>query len=144
METTSSEDVLDVSTVSLAKKLAELRGKKQVLDAQVNEVDAEIDQVKLDLTTRMEETGMRKFQVAGLGTFYLQASFYPKIVGDKDELIAWLDNGGASEIAPRTVSVTRLREFYEERLEKDLPVPPINLVDATSQVSVRFRQSKGK
>jgi hypothetical protein len=89
----------------------------------------------------MEELGLGNFKLEGHGTFYLATSFYPTVL-DSEKMIDWLDKNGQSGIAPRTIHKTAFKEFYQERVEKDLPLPPSELVDAHSETAVRLRSSK--
>jgi hypothetical protein len=137
METTMTSDV---RSTELARKMYQLRLKKQEIENKVKDIDAELDQVKLELTKIMEDLGVQKFALDGIGTFYLAVNVYPKILDD-NQLISWLDANNLSTIAPRKVHVPSLREMFEQRLQDDQPVPT-NLVDMTPQTSVRLRASK--
>lgn len=138
METTQTSSV---RSTELARKMYELRQKKAALEAQVKEIDAGLDQVRFELTTIMVELEMQKFQLEGIGTFYLSTNIYPKIP-NQETMIAWLDKEGLAALAPRKVHVPSLKEMIEERMEKDLPVPGPELVEMTPETSVRLRASK--
>lgn len=130
----------DSRSTELAKKMYELRTKKADLDAQANALEAELDQVRAELTAIMTDLGVQKFALDGIGTFYLSTAIYPKLL-NPEALISWLDNTGRSDIAPRKVHTPSLKEFIEERMEKDLPVPTADMLDMTPETSVRLRVS---
>ena len=91
----------------------------------------------------MEDLGIQKFGLDGMGTFYLSTNIYPKIA-DTDRMIDWLDEHGKANLAPRKVHIPSLREMVETNMKEDLPVPSSDLLDMTPQVSVRLRVSKIK
>lgn len=140
METTTKADS---RSTELAKKMYQLRNEKQLLEAQVKEKDAELDQIRLELTTIMTEVGIQKFALDGIGTFYLSTNIYPKLP-NPEALIEWLDSNGKPEIAPRKIHIPSLKELVEIRMEQDLPIPGPELLDMTPETSVRLRVSSGK
>lgn len=142
MEMKSEEPVaLSSEAIQLARKYAEICTKKDELNKQLDDLKAEQDMVAVDLKNKMEEIGLQKFGLEGIGTYYLQTSFYPKIL-DQDVIIDWLDKNNLSTIAPRTVKGPAFKEMYQERMEKDLPLPPAAAVDAHSETGVRLRRVK--
>ena len=130
----------DSRSTELAKKMYELRTKKADIEAQVNAIDAELDQVRNELTTIMTDLGVQKFALEGIGTFYLSTAIYPKLL-NPEALIQWLDSNGLQGVAPRKVHTASLREAIEDRMEKDLPVPTSDMLDMTPETSVRLRVS---
>lgn len=130
---------LSSQTVEYAKKYASLKHQKDQLDLQVKDIEAEMDLINIEMVRTMEEVGMQRFALDGIGTFYLATNFYPKIVGDSAKVIAWLDAQGANTVAPRKINIPALRELIEERMEKDQPVPPADLVESHSETKVRLR-----
>lgn len=143
MEVTSnlplSQDVLQY-----ANRYHEIREKKRELEAQVADLDAERDQLAELIKKTMDELNLQKFNLKNIGTFYLATSVFPKVVGDPDKVIAWLDEQGAGNIAPRTISKPAFKEMYQDRLDKDLPVPPADLVEMTTDIGLRLRGEKAK
>lgn len=141
METSETPISLDSRSTELAKRMFELRSQKAALELEVNELDSQLDQVKAELTQIMQDLGVQKFGLNGIGTFYLATSIFPKIL-DNDQMIQWLDNNNRGDIAPRKIHSPSLREMMEGNLEKDLPIPPVTLVEMTTDVSVRLRLAK--
>ena len=143
METKSEvkEGALSSEAVQLAKKYASLQATKKELEAQKKDVEAEMDQVNAVLKDKMVEMELQNFKLEGLGTFYLQTSFYPKVV-DREKLIAWLDERQLSTTAPRTVHLPSLREIYQDRAEHDQDLPTAEMVEAHSSTDVRLRAAK--
>lgn len=141
METTEPPKVLNSETTELAKKYADVCKREKAIKAQRDDIKAEKDMVAVELTKKMQEIEMSNFKLEGLGTFYLATSFYPTIL-DQEKMIDWLDKQGQTSLAPRTIQKTAFKEFYQERVEKDLPLPPAELVDAHSETGVRLRGAK--
>ncbi len=133
---------LSSEAVQLGQKYFEIRNKKAELEKQINDLDAERDMIANQLKKIMEDVGMQRFNLKEIGTFYLQASFYPKIVGDPVKVIAWLDEQGFGDVAPRTIKGPAFKEMYKNNVENDKPLPPPDLVEAFTDVGVRLRASK--
>lgn len=134
--------VLSSEAVKLARRYHEIREQVRGLEKQINDMDAEKDQVAIALKKIMEDVGMQRFNLTGIGTFYLQASFYPKVIGDSVKVIEWLDAQGVGNVAPRTIQKTAFKEFYQDAVENDKPVPPADLVEAHTEVGLRLRGAK--
>lgn len=142
MEMKSEEPIaLTSEATQLAKQYHAGRQRKDELTKQLDDVKAELDMIGEDLTKKMEELGLQTFKLEGLGTYYLQTSFYPKVL-DAEKVIDWLDKNGQSNIAPRTIKGPAFKEFYQERVEHDQPIPPPDLVEASSNTGVRLRRAK--
>lgn len=136
------EPTVNTSLIELARAFGDLQKKKVVLEEQLKDIHAEQDMIEEKLRSQMENDEMTKFAIDGYGTFYLSTKFYPKVVGDPTQVIQWLDENGASTIAPRKVNLPSLREFCEERMEKDLPMPPRTLIETSTTTSVVLRKTK--
>lgn len=140
MEQNTEPQTLSSETISLAKKYAVNKKKREEAKKVIDDLKAEQDMIGVELTKKMEEIGLSNFKLLE-GTFYLATSFYPTVV-DAERMIDWLDKQGQTSIAPRTINKTAFKEFYQERVEKDLPLPPAELVDAHSETGVRLRGAK--
>lgn len=134
-------EVLNSETTQFARKYFELKVKKDKLDQQVTDIEAEIDMVRTELTTKMEDIGLQTFKLEKMGTFYLQTTFMPKVLND-EKMIDWLDKHNQTNIAPRTIKKAALKEYWQEAMEKDHPIPPADLAEAYSETKVRLRKAK--
>lgn len=143
METTQTTVQNESRATFLARQMYALRQAKAELETLVKAKDAELDQVRHELTDIMTETGVQKFALEGMGTFYLSTAIYPKLP-NMEGLIQWLDKEGKGELAPRKVHVPSLKEFIEDRMEHDLPIPGPDLVEMTPETSVRLRMATNK
>lgn len=136
------EPIVNSSVMDLARAFGDLKKKEAELEQQLKDIQAEQDMIEDKLRMQMEGEEMTKFSMEGYGTFYLSTKFYPKVVGDPEKVVKWLDENGASTIAPRKVNLPSLREFFEERMEKDLPLPPTSLIETSNVTSVVLRKTK--
>lgn len=131
--------------VDLARKYAEAKRAIDALEKELEPVKALRDQLADSLKVEMEREEMQKFALTGIGTFFISSRFYPKVVGDEAKAIEWLDNQGADVgwgVAPRKVDKTRLSEYIKDRLENDMPLPPAELFESTSQTYVKMLKAK--
>ena len=131
--------------MDLARKYAEAKRSIDALEKELEPVKALRDQLADSLKTEMEREEMQKFQITGVGTFFLSSRFFPKVVGDEARAIEWLDSLGqdvGQGVAPRTVSKTRLAELLKDRMENDEPMPPTDVIDSSTQVYVKMLKAK--
>src|ERR1035437_6731684 len=82
----------DDKIVSLGRKLFALKDDKAHLETQLSEVN---DQIKtlatVELAKLMEDAGVEKTTLAGLGTIYLSQVFYASVpANDKPQLFEWM------------------------------------------------------
>lgn len=134
--------VLNSKIVDLARRYFNVRVQVDQLKKEIKELGAERDQLADALKSQMELEELTKFSLSELGTFFLQSMFFPKVVGDPDKAIEWLDENGAGMIAPRSVDNKRLKEFIEERLANDGALPPAELISSSSIISVKMIKAK--
>lgn len=136
---------LSPMVLDLARKYAEAKKGIEALEKELEPIKALKDQLQESLKNEMEREEMQKFQINGVGTFFLSSRFFPKVVGDEVKAIEWLDAQGedvGQGVAPRTVSKTRLAEYIKDRLENDQPLPPTDLIESSTQVFVKMLKAK--
>ena len=129
----------------LAKRYAAISARVREADDVLKELKAEKDQIAGTLKEEMERLELQKFQLAGLGTFFIQSMFFPKVVGDPAQAIAWLDAQGpdvGQGIAPRTVSGSRLKDYLKDLIENDQPLPPTDVIESSSITYVKMLKAK--
>ncbi len=133
------DDGTDRELGDLARKLASVKRWREELADKDRDASAEERMIKGRLRELMERREMTRFHVSGVGLVYSQNLYFPKVVGDPAAVTAWLDAEGATDVAPRTIKVDRLRELLQEREENDRPLPPPDLVEVQRGREVRFR-----
>ena len=132
-------DGADEELETLARKMQKVRSSKDDLNHQLDDVKAEEAMIKARLKDLMERREMTKFHVKGVGLVYFQTGIYPKVQGDPTDLVKWLDEHEGTDVAPRTISKDRLKEYFEGRLADDKEVPPSDMVEMRTGQEVRFR-----
>lgn len=116
--------------IALAKKMAKVRAKKDKLDDELKEINAEYDVLRIELMpTLMEDRGLGNFVVKGLGRVQVAADIFCSIKGgqqeamfewargenpDKEDLSGWIKE----KIEPST-----LKAAIKDRLKTGKPVP---------------------
>lgn len=135
----SESPTLEVS--DLAKRLIVVRQKRQELEREVDAQKGEEDQIKEALRGHMERLELRNFKMMDGSTIYLEAKFYLKFE-DSAKVIEWLDSEKLGDVAPRTVNRARLNDTYKDRTAEDKPLPPPEIMEATSLVTVKVRSPR--
>lgn len=128
--------------VEMSKKLRELTDRKRELEADLKEVNGEIQAVKTTLTEMLEAADMQSVKIPEVGTVYLAPILYVKENKDKhDELISWLDSNKLGDLAPRKINYMTLQALYKERLQNNLSLPPADTVEVKSGMEARLRKA---
>lgn len=131
-------------TGKLALKAQELAK----LDLEISSFTEQLDQLKerkakveADLFELMQVEDMVRFSVDQVGTVYLRTTFYPKVTGDPEKAIEYLDSLGFPEVSPRTVNSARLRELIMTRQENNEKPLPEDLFQAVPITKVKILKS---
>jgi len=104
---------------TLADELKQLRDKKDDLNAELKDVNAQIDAVDYKLSEMMAETETQNFTRAGT-MYYLTTTVHASAVsGAKDELYSALKDNGYGSLVSETVNANSLRAFVRERMEEN-------------------------
>ena len=127
----------------MADKLKAAKGRKKELDAQVKEVNAEIESLDLSLSDAMAEAELDRFSRNG-ATFYLNTRLFASpAAGRKDDLMQILKDQGYGSIVVETVNANTLASFVKEQMAANEDVIPGWLSDVVStfeKVSVGVRK----
>lgn len=99
----------------MADRLKAAKEHKKELDAQVKEVNAEIEQLDLALSDAMAEQEVERFSRNG-STFYLNTRLFASpVAGRKDELMQTLKDNGYGSLVVETVNANTLASFVKEQ-----------------------------
>ena len=111
--------------VELGRKLFALKEDKADLEEQLSAVNDEIKTLAtVDLAKLMEESGVEKTTLAGLGTIYLSQDFFASVnKDDRPKLYEWMRGNGYGDIIVDWVFPQTLTAFAKELTEKNLPLP---------------------
>lgn len=127
----------------MADKLKTAKDRKKELDAQVKEVNAEIESLDLALSDAMAEAELDRFSRNG-STFYLNTRLFASpAAGRKDDLMQVLKDQGYGSIVVETVNANTLASFVKEQMAANEDVIPEWLSDVVStfeKVSVGVRK----
>lgn len=127
----------------MADKLKAAKDRKKELDAQIKDVNAEIDSLDLALSDAMAEAELERFSRNG-STFYLNTRLFASpAAGRKDDLMQTLKDQGYGSIVVETVNANTLASFVKEQMAANKDVLPEWLSDVVStfeKVSVGVRK----
>lgn len=127
----------------MADKLKAAKDRKKELDAQVKDVNEEIESLDLALADAMAETELDRFSRNG-STFYLNTRLFASpAAGRKDDLMQTLKDQGYGSIVVETVNANTLASFVKEQMAANEDVLPEWLSDVVStfeKVSVGVRK----
>lgn len=133
-----------MTTGKLAQKAQEL----SEINLKINSFTEQLDQLKelrakieTDLFELMQVEDVVRFSVDNIGTVYLRTTFYPKVTGDPEKAIDYLDSLGYPEVSPRTVNPARLREVIMTRQENNETPLPEDLFQAVPVTKVKILKS---
>ena len=128
----------------MADKLKAAKDRKKELDAQIKDVNAEIDSLDLALSDAMAEAELERFSRNG-STFYLNTRLFASpAAGRKDDLMQTLKDQGYGSIVVETVNANTLASFCKEQLaahEDELPAWLDHVVSTFEKVTVGVRKA---
>ena len=127
----------------MADRLKAAKEHKKELDAQVKEVNAEIEQLDLALSDAMAEQEVERFSRNG-STFYLNTRLFASpAAGRKDELMQTLKDNGYGSLVVETVNANTLASFVKEQKAAngdEIPEWLAGVVSAYEKVTVGVRK----
>ena len=127
----------------MADKLKAAKEHKKELDAQVKEVNVEIEQLDLALSDAMAEQEVERFSRNG-STFYLNTRLFASpAAGRKDELMQTLKDNGYGSLVVETVNANTLASFVKEQKAAngdEIPEWLAGVVSAYEKVTVGVRK----
>ena len=127
----------------MADRLKAAKEHKKELDAQVKEVNAEIEQLDLALSDAMAEQEVERFSRNG-STFYLNTRLFASpAAGRKDELMQTFKDNGYGSLVVETVNANTLASFVkEQKAANGDEIPPwlAGVVSAYEKVTVGVRK----
>lgn len=128
----------------LADELRRLRDLRAELDAQVKDVNAQIDATDYRLSELMAETETQNFTRAGT-MFCLTTKTRASAVADsKDTLYTALREQGYGDLVYETVNANSLSSFVKEQMEENgdaLPAWLLGLVNVFDKTTVGVRKA---
>jgi predicted nuclease with TOPRIM domain len=129
----------------LAEKLKSLRDEKSEAEAQLKEINAQIDETDYRLSELMAETETQNFTRAGTMFCLTTKTRVSAVAGSKEELYAALREQGYGDLVYETVNANSLSSFVKEQIGENEDVLPdwLNgLVNVFEKTTVGVRKAK--
>lgn len=113
----------DLPLVELVRAMNVLRANKEAREEDLKEINAAYDVLRLELIpAKMEEEGIERITVEGVGRVSLTADLYVSI-RDKTGFFDWLKKNKLGDLIRPQVPSSTLKAFVKGRLIKGTPVP---------------------
>ena len=131
----------------LADELKALRDRKDALEAELKQVNMDIDNVDWHLSTLMAETETQNFTRAGTMFCLTTKTRASATEGMKDELFAALRSEGFGDLIYETVNANSLSAFVKEQIAESgdtLPGWLDGLVNVFEKTTVGVRKAGGR
>lgn len=122
----------------IAQKLHTLRQKKEEIQDTLKLVQKELDQVESELISDLQQAGLNRVDVDGIGSFSLATRRFYKIT-DREAIYQFLVDRDSTDLL--TVNHQTLNAYIKELKNQegeDFDVPG---VDFTSDVQIRVRKA---
>ncbi len=115
----------DDKIVAMGRKLFARKDNKAKLEAELTLVNDQIKELAtVELAKLMEDAGVEKTTLAGLGTIYLSQDFFASVnKDDRPALYEWMRANGHGDIITDWVFPQTLTAFCKEMVGKNLPLP---------------------
>ncbi|MDL2310358.1 hypothetical protein LJC13_00095 [Peptostreptococcaceae bacterium OttesenSCG-928-C18] len=129
----------------LAEKLKSLRDDKSEAEAQLKEINAQIDETDYRLSELMAETETQNFTRSGTMFCLTTKTRASAVAGSKEELYAALREQGYGDLVYETVNANSLSSFVKEQIGENEDVLPdwLNgLVNVFEKTTVGVRKAK--
>jgi len=129
----------------LADKLKALRDQKDALEAELKQVNMDIENADWHLSTLMAETETQNFTRAGTMFCLTTKTHASATEGRKDELYAALRAEGYGDLVYETVNANSLSAFVKEQIaESDDALPQwlSGLVNVFEKITVGVRKAR--
>lgn len=129
----------------LAEKLKSLRDEKSEAEAQLKEINAQIDETDYRLSELMAESETQNFTRAGTMFCLTTKTRASAVAGSKEELYAALREQGYGDLVYETVNANSLSSFVKEQIGENEDILPdwLNgLVNVFEKTTVGVHKAK--
>jgi hypothetical protein len=111
----------------LGRELFDLKKKKADLEGQVEDTNKAILEIaQRKLPKAMEDAGIAKITLEGLGLIYLSNEFYVNVnKDDRDALYKWMRDKGHGDLVQSYVFPQTLTAFCKEQMERNVSLPEV-------------------
>ena len=128
----------------LAEKLKSLRDEKSEAEAELKEINAQIDETDYRLSELMAESETQNFTRAGTMFCLTTKTRASAVAGSKEDLYAALREQGFGDLVYETVNANSLSSFVKEQIgenEDELPDWLDGLVNVFEKTTVGVRKA---
>lgn len=134
----------DETMFELAEKLKALRDQKTETEADLKEINAQIDETDYRLSELMAESETQNFTRSGTMFCLTTKTRASAVAGSKEDLFAALRGQGYGDLVYETVNANSLSSFVKERIEENedaLPDWLTGLVNVFEKTTVGVRKA---
>lgn len=107
------------------KQLREIKDRKDLLEAELKEVNGEIRRLSEQVIPEMmDDQDIEKLTVEGVGTCYLSTKIYANVKAEnKEQFYSWLTENGHGDLIREHVFPASLNAFAKEQLQEGKALP---------------------
>lgn len=124
----------------LAEKFFTLRDRKDTINAELKDINSQLDDIEKELVVVMENENLQNFKDDRFGTLYLREEVYARVESE-DKFFPWLRDRGMADVIKYTVHAKTLSGIVKELNEKGESVP--EGVVAQFITKLGYRKAKG-
>jgi len=123
---------------ALVSKYAELASKRRKLDAEVNQLKAQLAALEETLVEGFAQAGIQNVKTAAGQTVYLNREIFAKLVGDPKKARTALRRAGLGDFIKEAISSQTLRAWVRE-MDEAIPKGLQPYIDVTEVFRIRMR-----
>lgn len=122
----------------LCRQMKMVQARKEELEAQLKEANAEFDVLRLEvIPQRCEDEGIESMKIEGVGRLSLTGDLYVSVkAGQQVSFFGWLRRERLGDLIKPGVNASTLRAFTKERLKHGKPVPEFLNVTPYTRASI--------
>lgn len=115
----------DLPLVELVHEMANIRAKKDSLEAALKEMNEEFDFLRITkIPTVMNDEGVDRISVSGVGRVSLTADLHVSVKADRKEAFyEWLRDNGRADLIAETVNASTLKATVKNMYKTGEQVP---------------------
>lgn len=115
----------NMSLVDLVHAMSTMQGRKEVLEDQLKIVNKEFDFLRITkIPTKMEEDGVDRINVTGIGRVSLTADMHVSVKADqKPEFFVWLRDNGRGDLLQENINPSTLKAAVKKMFREGEEVP---------------------
>ena len=115
----------DLSLVDLVHAMSTMQSRKEALEDQLKIVNKEFDFLRITkIPTKMEEDGVDRINVTGIGRVSLTADMHVSVKADqKSEFFTWLRDNGRGDLLQENINPSTLKAAVKKMFREGEEVP---------------------